>query len=360
MIEPTRGNILTDDAEALVNTVNCVGVMGKGIALQFKKAFPENFNAYQAACRHKEVRPGSMFVYKTGQIFNPRFIINFPTKRHWREKSRYEDIENGLQALLQEVRRHNIRSIAIPPLGAGLGGLQWDRVRGMIESVFTDLVDISVRLYEPKGSPDAHDMPVGTVMPRMTVARALLIKLMNQYDRFAYRLTLLEIQKLAYFLQESGMDLKLRYVKHLYGPYAHNLNKVLEILEGHHIRGYGDTQKPDVEISLLPEANKAADHLLQQESHAAVYLEKVSDLVDGFETPYGMELLASVHWAAVHDGTAIDAETAAFAMACWNDRKCRLFRPEHIRLAWDRLQIRGWVKTPPGDESIQPGNLSPS
>jgi O-acetyl-ADP-ribose deacetylase (regulator of RNase III) len=264
MIERTRGNILTDDAEALVNTVNCVGVMGKGIALQFKKAFLDNFKAYEAACRREEVKPGRMFVFETGQLFNPRYIINFPTKRHWRGKSRYEDISSGLQALVREVQERKIRSIAIPPLGSGLGGLQWSRVKTMIEAAFEEISDVQVKLYEPKGSPNAKDMPVGTAKPKMTVARALLIKLMKQYARFAYRLTLLEIQKLAYFLQESGMDLKLRYVKHLYGPYAHNLNKVLEILEGHHIRGYGDTQKPDVEITLLPDADKAADRFLKK------------------------------------------------------------------------------------------------
>ena len=344
MIEPTRGNILTDDAEALVNTVNCVGVMGKGIALQFKKAFPENFRAYETACRREEVRPGHMFVFETGQMFNPRYIINFPTKRHWRGKSHYEDIESGLKALVQEVRQRKIRSIAVPPLGSGLGGLQWSRVKAMIEAAFEEMPDVLVKLYEPKGSPEAKDMPVGTAKPKMTVARALLIKLMKQYARFAYRLTLLEIQKLAYFLQESGMDLKLRYVKHLYGPYAHNLNKVLEILQGHHIQGYGDTQKPDVEITLLPDADKAADRFLQNDPNAAGHLERVADLVDGFETPYGMELLASVHWSAVHDGEVSDAESAVAAMARWNDRKRRLFKPAHIRLAWERLQAEGWIK----------------
>jgi O-acetyl-ADP-ribose deacetylase (regulator of RNase III) len=343
MIEPTRGNILTDDSEALVNTVNCVGVMGKGIALQFKKAFPENFKAYEAACRREEVKPGRMFVFETGQMFNPRYIVNFPTKRNWREKSRFEDISAGLKALVQEVRDRKIHSIAIPPLGSGLGGLQWSKVKAMIETAFKEIPQVQVKLYEPKGSPDAKDMPVGTAKPKMTVARALLIKLMKQYVRFAYRLTLLEIQKLAYFLQESGMDMKLRYVKHLYGPYAHNLNKVLEILEGHHIRGYGDTQKPDVEIALLPDAYKAADRFLQQDPYAAAHLEKVADLVDGFETPYGMELLASVHWATVHDGEASDAESAIAAMARWNDRKRRLFKPEHIRSAWERLQTEGWI-----------------
>jgi len=187
-------------------------------------------------------------------------------------------------------------------------------------------------------------MPVGTANPKMTVAQALFVKLVQQYTRFAYRLTLLEIQKLAYFLQESGLDLKLRYVKHLYGPYAHNLNKVLEILEGHYIRGYGDTQKPDVEITLLPDADKEADRFLQLHPNAMPNLERVADLVDGFETPYGMELLSSVHWIAVHDREASDAEDAIVAMANWNERKQRLFKADHIHLAWERLQAEDWLK----------------
>jgi O-acetyl-ADP-ribose deacetylase (regulator of RNase III) len=338
MIALTRGNILTADAEALVNTVNCVGVMGKGIALQFKKAFPENFKSYETACRHEKVKVGRMFIFETGKMFNPRFIVNFPTKRHWKGLSRYEDIKAGLEDLVKEVRHRNIRSIAIPPLGCGLGGLDWGRVRAMIEQTFSSLPEVTVKLFEPKGAPKAEQMPVGTGKPRLTIARALFIKLMQQYAQHAYRLTLLEIQKLAYFLQESGLDLRLRYVKHLYGPYAHNLNKVLEVLEGHYIRGYGDTQKPDVEIALLPNSSEKVEVFLRQHPEAVEKLEKVADIVDGFETPYGLELLASVHWLMVHDGEAVDADSAITAMAAWNERKRQLFKPEHIRVAWARLQ----------------------
>ena len=153
MIELTRGNILNADVEALVNTVNCVGVMGKGIALQFKKAFPANFKAYEAACRREEIKPGRMFVFETGQIVNPRYIINFPTKRHWRNRSRYEDIEAGSRALLAEVRNREIHSVAIPPLGCGLGGLDWHRVRAIIEQAFSKLPGVQVKLFEPKALP---------------------------------------------------------------------------------------------------------------------------------------------------------------------------------------------------------------
>ena len=151
MIRFETGDILAEDAEALINTVNCVGVMGRGLALQFKKAFPENFHAYAVACRRGEVRPGHLFVFETGRPANPRYIINFPTKRHWRDKSRPEDIEAGLADLTRRIRERGIRSIAIPPLGAGLGGLDWRAVRQRIEAAFQSLDDVDVVIFEPKG-----------------------------------------------------------------------------------------------------------------------------------------------------------------------------------------------------------------
>lgn len=344
MIELVRGNILEADAEAIVNTVNCVGFMGKGIALQFKKAHPENFEAYRQACAAGTVQPGRMFVYPTGRMVNPRYIINFPTKRHWRGSSRYEDIEAGLAALVEDVRQLGISTIAVPPLGCGLGGLDWAKVRPMIEAAFAELPGVRVLLFEPAGAPDADQMPIGTRRPSLTVPRALLIKLMDQYAAMAYRLTLLEIQKLAYFLQEAGQPLRLQYAAGHYGPYAPNLNKVLEALEGHYTRGYGDSAKPDVEVHLLDGASPEADAFLAGHQAEHERLERVSRLICGFETPYGMELLASVHWLGCHDQTlAADVAAAIQGMAAWNDRKRRMFQPEHIRVAWERLESEDWL-----------------
>lgn len=344
MMEITRGNILEANAEALVNTVNCDGYMGKGIALQFKKAFPENFKAYERACRAEEVRPGKMFVYETGSMLNPRYIINFPTKRHWRRKSRLEDIEAGLQALAEEIKKRGISSVAVPPLGCGLGGLAWGTVRPMIERALAGLPGVRVLLFEPAGTPEAKAMPVGTSRPRMTTPRALFIGLMRRYAELSYRMTLLEIQKLAYFLQEAGEPLRLRYQAHFYGPYAHNLNKVLDVLEGHFIRGYGDTQKPDVEIELLPGAVEKADAFLEKHPESRARLARVAELIEGFETPYGMELLSSVHWISRRGAQpARNAEEAVVQMRQWNERKRRMFRTEHIRVAWQRLYESGWL-----------------
>ena len=179
MIEYQTGDLLGSDAEALVNTVNCVGVMGKGIALQFKKAFPDNFKIYAEACKQDEVVPGRMFI--TERLDNPKYIINFPTKRHWRAKSRMADVESGLAALANEIRERQIRSIAIPPLGSGLGGLDWSDVRSRIEEKLGELTDVRVLVYEPEGLPDVKVMASLTDAPEMTPGRAALVMLMRYY-----------------------------------------------------------------------------------------------------------------------------------------------------------------------------------
>src|SRR5581483_8654919 len=236
MIEEAEGNLLTSDAEALVNTVNCVGYMGKGIALQFKQAYPENFRAYERAARAGEIKPGQMFIYETNFMINPKFIINFPTKRDWRGKSKIKDIQSGLKALIKDVKRLGIHSIAVPPLGCGNGGLDWSMVRPMIETAFESIPNVHLLLYAPHGAPQAKEMPIHTTKPKMTSSKALFIKLIQRYSALHYRRTLLEIQKLAYFLQEAGEVLQLKYEAGRYGPYAANLNKVLERIKGHFIR----------------------------------------------------------------------------------------------------------------------------
>ncbi len=348
MIEIAKGNILEADVEALVNTVNCVGLMGKGIALQFKQAFPANFKAYEAACRAGEVVPGRMFIFDNGSLINPRYVINFPTKRHWRGKSRMADIRSGLKALVADVRRLAVHSVAVPPLGCGLGGLDWRKVRPIIEQAFSELPDVHVLLFEPAGPPDAKAMPVRTARPHMTAARALFIKLMDAYAALEYSRTLLEVHKLAYFLQEAGEPLRLKYEAGHYGPYAANLNKVLEMMEGHFVRGYGDSQKPNAEIELLPGAVEEATAFLAGKSESLGRLGRVARLIEGFETPYGLELLASVHWVSHRGGPgshepAANAEEAVGQIHTWSPRKQQVFRPAHIRTAWNRLEDQGWI-----------------
>ncbi|HJM48850.1 MAG TPA: macro domain-containing protein [Alphaproteobacteria bacterium] len=347
MIELKRGNLLEADAEALVNTVNTVGVMGKGIALQFKKAFPDNFQAYKAACDSNAVEIGHMFVFDRETMINPRFIINFPTKRHWRAKSRLADVDVGLRALVAEVRSRKIRSIAVPPLGAGLGGLRWSDVRTRIEQAFADSPDVNVMLYEPAGAPPPDKIIVRTKKPRMTRGRAALIGLMDRYmvPGYGYLLSLLEIQKLAYLLQVTGEPLRLNFVKERYGPYADNLRHVLSHLEGHYCQGFGDGRNsPDTPMRLLEGAADAAEKFLVRQSEIKKRFDRVTQVIEGFETPYGMELLASVHWVANDNPrAALDPEIAVADILDWSDRKRRMMKPRHIRIGWDRLREQAWI-----------------
>lgn len=340
-IEFRTGDILKAEVEAIVNTVNCVGIMGRGIALQFKKAYPANFRAYALACANGEVQPGKMFIYDTGTFTYPRYIINFPTKRHWKGKSRMEDIDSGLAALAQEVSERGIKSIAIPPLGAGLGGLAWNDVCPRIEAALRDLPNLDVLIYEPKGAPDVIK---SRDVPKMTPGRAALVVLMNRYlkglmDPFV---TLIEVQKLMYFMQEAGQPLRLNYIKHHYGPYATNLSHVLNKVEGHFVAGYQDGgDQPDKELTIVPGAIQEAEAKLRHEEATHTYFNKVADLVDGFETPYGLELLATVHWVATREG----ADTPEKALVCvrgWNERK-KVFTDRQVDIAFETLKSKGWL-----------------
>jgi O-acetyl-ADP-ribose deacetylase (regulator of RNase III) len=346
MIEIARGNLLEADAQALVNTVNTVGVAGKGIALQFRQAFPENFRAYQRAARRGEVRPGEMFVVSTGRLTNPRFIINFPTKRHWRGPARMEDIERGLASLVRTIKEYDITSIAVPPLGAGNGRLDWRDVRPRIEQALGGLPSVRVLLFEPSGAPEPAAMPVATKRPRLTAVRAALLALFDRYGEPGYRLTMLEMQKLAYLLQEAGQPLRLRFVKGPYGPYAENLHHVLQPLEGHYIRGYGDRSR-EASVAVLDEGLNEAHEFLSDDPSTEGRVDKVAELIRGFETPYGLELLATTHWVVREDTrAATDEARAVRGVHDWSDRKKARFEARHVGTAWERLRDSGWLRNP--------------
>jgi O-acetyl-ADP-ribose deacetylase (regulator of RNase III) len=345
-LEYRTGDILQADTEALVNTVNCVGIMGRGIALQFKDAFPANFEAYASACGRGEVQPGRMFVFETGFLHNPKYIVNFPTKRHWRGKSRIDDIASGLQALSSEIRQRKIGSIAVPPLGSGLGGLAWREVRPLIESALGGLDGVHVIVFEPHESSAAQPSRIAGRVPSMTAGRAALVGLMRKYlgglmDPFV---TLLEVHKLMYFMQEAGEPLKLRYVQGVYGPYAENLRHVLREIEGHFVAGYADGgDDPGKELSLVPGAFEDAERFLAHHPETNRRFDRVAELVQGFETPFGLELLATVHWVNARGSARTPAEITS-AVYAWSQRK-QQFSERQIHLAFDVLRKQGWLRT---------------
>ena len=286
MIEITQGNLLKAPAEALVNTVNTVGVMGKGIALQFRQAFPEMYRAYEKACKDGDLQLGQVQVFDLGGLVGgPRWIINFPTKGHWRTASRLPDVESGLVDLVAKIRKLGIHSIAIPPLGCGNGGLDWNEVRPQIEKAFQTLPDVHVLLFEPAGAPKSVVMPNRTTRPKLTLGQAALVRLMDRYlkgllDPFV---SLLEIHKLMYFFKASGEDLpKLTFEKQLYGPYSPVLRHLLIRMETHLTRGFGEgSDKPTTPIELLPGAVESAEAFLDKlpETKARMDIVVCADLV---------------------------------------------------------------------------------
>ncbi len=350
MIREAHGNLLDADVEALVNTVNTVGVMGKGIALQFKRAYPDIFKAYERSAKKSEVRLGQMDVHPTGALSGPRYVINFPTKKHWRARSRLDDIRTGLVDLVRVVDTLGIKSIAVPPLGCGNGGLDWSDVEPLISAAFDALPEVDVLVYPPEGAPAAATMPTRTTRPKMTVGKAALVEIVSRYRESAVEVSLIEVQKLMYFLQAAGESLNLRYAKDRYGPYADNLRHVLHAVEGHFLIGYGDASKTvhsAEPVSVLPGAVDEARTVLAQHPATEERIERVLRLVDGFESAYAMELLATVHWVATKEDpvAAEDAATSVRLVSEWSRRKKRMFGPDHVTTAWHRLRDEGWLNS---------------
>lgn len=341
MIEYKNGDILREDVEAIVNTVNCVGIMGRGLALQFKNKFPQNFKDYQLACTNKEVQLGKMFVHQTGQLINPKYIINFPTKGHWKQNSKIEDISNGLDDLITIIEKYSIKSIAIPPLGSGLGGLDWNQVKKLIEEKLKN-INCTIILFEPLEQ--KIEKSITKEIPKMTAGRAALIGLMDRYlqglmDPF---ISLIEVHKLMYFMQESGEELRLKYKKAQFGPYADNLRHVLNTIEGHFISGYEDGgDAPTKQLKLIPKAVEDAKNYLTNKKNTNENFVKVAKLVDGFETPFGLELLSTVHWI-VKNENASNLEEVISKIYNWNERK-KQFSEKQIKIALDVLIKNNWI-----------------
>jgi O-acetyl-ADP-ribose deacetylase (regulator of RNase III) len=273
-------------------------------------------------------------------------LINFPTKDHWRQPSKLAFVADGLADLVQVVRAHEVESIAIPPLGCGNGGLDWQVVRPLILDAFAALPDVRVLLFEPAEAPAPADIIDRRARPAMTAARAAILTLMQRYQAtgYDYRLALIEVQKLAYLLQVAGEPLRLDFKAHIYGPYANTLQKALRNLEGHYTVGLGDGRDaPDTPLELLPGSAEAAADFLETAPETQARIERVARAIDGFETPFGMELLGTVHWVMHHGAAADDLDDVVRAVHAWNERKRTLMKPGHIRAAWQRLSDEHWA-----------------
>lgn len=357
MIEEGHGNLLTADVEAVVNTVNTVGVMGKGIALQFKRAYPANYAAYRAACERGEVQLGQTFVFDTSIKGPRRYVINFPTKGHWKSGSRMADIESGLDDLVRVVTERGITSVAVPALGCGNGGLDWAQVRPLIEAASARMPGVRVMVFAPAGAPAAESMPNATPRPPLNQLRALLLVAIGRYlDRARLQevrdgISELEIQKLAYFLKVLGSPYPLEFARGHYGPYAEQLRHVLDRVEGHYLVGLGDHSARVTDltpINLTPGSRENAAAVLAGFPDDERRVDQLIELVGGFETPYSLELLATVHYAAGQDPVTADVDELSRRVAAWNLRKARLFTDHHVQVAAQRLSTQGMLPHPAG------------
>jgi len=350
MLNFTTGNLLEARAQALVNTVNTVGVMGKGIALMFRDRFDDNYRRYVAACKAKQVRTGAMFITEPAELDGPRWIVNFPTKQHWRSPSQLEWVIEGLQDLRRFLVENHVQSIAIPPLGAGNGGLDWTLVRPEVERALGDLPNIEITVFEP--TPQYQNVAKRTGVEKLTPARALIAELVRRYWVLGMECSLLEIQKLAWFLERSverltpgNSPFNLKFEANRFGPYAPNLNHLLNSLDGsclHSDKRIADSDAFDV-IWFDDQRKEFVQAYLRSEAKAyAPALEETAALIDGFESPFGMELLATVDWLLTKEDVLPSVEAVREGLNRWpvpgaGQRKSKLFHDAAINIALDRL-----------------------
>jgi O-acetyl-ADP-ribose deacetylase (regulator of RNase III) len=351
MIRFLKGNLIEAKVEALVNTVNTVGVMGKGIALMFKEAFPDNYSRYEAACKAGDVKVGHVFAVERNELFGPKWIINFPTKKHWRHPTKIEWVTEGLLDLRAFIVEHGIKSIAIPPLGCGNGGLDWHDVRVEIENALVGIEGVDIIVYEP--TVKYQNVAKKEGVEKLTPARALIAELVRQYWVMGLECTLLEIQKLAWFLERNiekcsqDNPLDLRFEANKFGPFATRLNHLLNSLDGSYLhcnKRIADAGPMDI----IWFDDKKKEHLQTYLKSGPVKpyakaLEVTAKVIDGFESPLGMELLATIDYLLARESCATSIVAVKDCLSRWpggpeaGKRKLKIFDDRIIGLALDRL-----------------------
>lgn len=351
MIKFTTGNLLEADVDAVVNTVNTVGVMGKGIALMFKERFPSNFREYAAACKKGTVRVGEMFITANSEFEGPRWIVNFPTKEQWFRKTKLEWVEVGLVALKKEILERQIRSIALPPLGCGNGGLKWSVVRPLIEKALGDIDDVEVIVYEPVAKYQNVVKKKG--VDKLTPARAMVAEMIRRYWVLNIDCSLVEAQKLAWFLcriiNQSGLPdpLQLSFKPERYGPYAHQLTHLLSSLDGSYLHCEKRIADANAFDPIWFEESKRERLELYLKTEAQIYLpaiEATDSLIDGFQSPLGMEALATVDWLVSRESVEPTLAGIREGITKWPagprhaKRKENLFSDRLLELAIERLE----------------------
>jgi O-acetyl-ADP-ribose deacetylase (regulator of RNase III) len=338
MIQYIKGNILESNAQALVNTVNTVGIMGKGIALQFKNAFPNNFKAYENACKHKEIAIGKLLVIKDHNLNSgEKIIINFPTKKDWRKSSEYSYIEEGLDDFLKVIETHQIKSVALPPLGAGNGGLKWEKVKQILEHKLSSL-NIDIYVYEPT---NAIKEFLKTERVKLTEARALLLYTLYDLVRNGEFVSEFSSEKVCYFLQKFGAEkyFKLNFEPKFYGPYSGKVRYVLNYLNGSYLMGYSDmNKKPFDPLTLVSDGYETVKSYIESSTELNEIARKTTEFLNGFYSDFALELLSSIDFIIVKNHT-FDKQIIIQKMSEWSDRKRSMFsNQDHIHFTVDYLQ----------------------
>lgn len=328
------GDMFQESAEAIVNTVNCVGVMGKGVALEFKHRWPENFKAYKRLCDSQQLRPGKVYVHQVGDMLTDgrRFLVNFPTKDHWRAKSKMEFIDTGLDDFIAQILKLKIKSVVMPPLGCGNGGLDWSEVKALLTDKLTPIEGVDFIVFAPGG--DAQTQSAGI---KMTFERAVLLKAFNDlavyFDGYLTRITM---QKITYFLQEIGVAFGLDFKRNEFGPYSADLKDAFESMERQGLISGFTSQERETVVSKAGVELAMSFLQADQLTKANEMIERVSQLVDGYESPYGLELLSSVHYLANHEERkSVDDIVAALGQ--WGERKGLKFDAAVVDGAYQRL-----------------------
>lgn len=348
MVEYKKGDILKEETEAVVNTVNTKGVMGKGIALQFKERFPENYKRYKKACEAGDVETGKMFVTETGLLLNPRYVINFPTKEHWKNPSKMEYIHEGLKDLVKIVKEKNITSISIPPLGCGNGGLDWNEVRPAIEKALSSISDLQIVLFQPSNIVYKKKERKPKKKVNVTPVRAMFLSVFEKYRELGFQLSFIEAHKLIYFLQRFGEPLDLSFEKNRYGPYSYIIDHMLYDVEGAFLRGtkFKDAKPQDNLYLVEDNFDEVHDFIGKELSNEQKYrLELVYEFIEGFESPLGLELLATVDYIIQNIGFDLSKEELIESIynwdtnhPSWGKRKKDLMRTEYIEIALERVK----------------------
>lgn len=339
MIKYITGNILESDAEALINTVNTVGVMGKGIALQFKKAYKNNYKAYVEACKSKNIEIGKLFVTEDSNLMsNKKIIVNFPTKTDWRKPSEYSYIEAGLDDLIEVITKYDIKSVAIPPLGSGNGGLEWEKVKLIIQQKLNN-IDTEIFVYEPTVEIKEK---LKKERVKLTDARALLLYVLYDLVKNGEFVSEFSSEKVCYFLQRFGAEkyFKLEFTPYFYGPYSGKVRFLLNVLNGSYLMGYSDmNKKPFEPLMLVADGYDTVRKYVEEKPELLSIAQKTVNFLSGFYSDFALELLSSIDFITITQKT-FDKDSIEEQLRNWNKRKSNMLsNPRYIGISLNQLQM---------------------